>query len=64
MSSVALASTPAPTTCRESAGPSGYTASAWSCTGGQTGDDPAVTVALGDDITCTITNDDNAPKLT
>ena len=23
-----------------------------------------VTVALGDDITCTITNDDNAPKLT
>ena len=38
--------------------------SAWSCTGGQTGDDPAVTVALGDDITCTITNDDDAPKLT
>ena len=48
----------------ESSGPSGYTASAWSCTGGQTGTTPTVTLALGDDITCTITNDDNAPKLT
>ena len=50
-------------------GPSGYTPSAWSCvlTGTQT---PVtvttahVTVGLGQDVTCTINNDDNAPKLT
>src|SRR4029077_15408251 len=46
------------------AGTGNYTASNWSCTGGQTGTAATVTVALGDDITCTITNDDNAPKLT
>ena len=48
----------------ESGGPAGYTASTWSCTGGQTGTEAKVTVALGADITCTITNDDSAPKLT
>ena len=42
----------------------GYSASSWSCTGGQTGTEAKVTVALGGDITCTITNNDNAPKLT
>jgi len=40
----------------------GYTASAWSCTGGiQSGS--SVTLALGESATCTITNDDIAPKL-
>ena len=48
----------------ESGGPAGYTASTWSCTGGQTGTLAKVIVGLGDDITCTITNNDNAPKLT
>ena len=48
----------------ESGGPAGYTASdvelhGWSDRHAGEGD-----VALGDDITCTITNDDNAPKLT
>ena len=46
----------------ESAGPANYTASTWSCTGGQTGTQAKVTVALGDDITCTITNNDNPPS--
>ncbi len=48
----------------ESAGPAGYLASGWSCTGGQTGTAASVTVEPGDDITCTITNDDIAPSLT
>jgi hypothetical protein len=48
----------------ESTGPAGYTAGDWSCTAGQTGTQAKVTLALGDDITCTITNNDNAPKLT
>ena len=44
-------------------GPSGYTASAWVCVGGtQSGSD--ITVALGESVTCTITNDDDAPSLT
>ncbi|MDH3587966.1 MAG: hypothetical protein OEQ74_01050, partial [Gammaproteobacteria bacterium] len=39
------------------AGPGGYTAGDWVCTGGmQAGDQ--VTVALGESATCTITNDD------
>ncbi|HXG75484.1 MAG TPA: hypothetical protein VNJ53_02850 [Gaiellaceae bacterium] len=45
------------------AGPAGYDASAWSCTAGQV-DGDTVQVGLGDDVTCTITNDDRAPKLT
>ncbi|MBE9548424.1 MAG: hypothetical protein IMF09_03380 [Proteobacteria bacterium] len=40
----------------ESVGPDGYMASSWSCTSGQNAADAQVTVALGDDITCTITN--------
>ncbi len=45
-------------------GPGGYTASGWSCVSGErqvavTND--TVSVALGDDVTCTIANDDNAP---
>src|SRR5262249_47412030 len=43
-------------------GPSGYTGSAWSCDGG-TQDGSKVTLALGANVTCTITNDDNAPHL-
>lgn len=44
-------------------GPSGYTASAWSCVGGtQNGSD--ITLGLGESATCTITNDDQAPSLT
>ena len=49
----------------ESATPAGYSASSWVCdssygtlTGG------AITLALGDDVTCRITNNDVAPKLT
>ncbi len=44
-------------------GPAGYTASDWSCTSGQV-DADSVNVANGDDITCTISNDDDAPSLT
>jgi uncharacterized repeat protein (TIGR01451 family) len=47
----------------ESGGPPGYTASAWSCTGG-TQDGSSVTLAVGDSATCTITNDDQAAHLT
>ncbi len=38
-------------------GPSGYTASDWSCSGG-TQDGADITVGLGESATCTITNDD------
>ena len=41
----------------------GYTASAWVCTGG-TQSGSSITLANGDNATCTITNDDNAPHLT
>ena len=44
-------------------GPTGYGASAWTCTGGvQNGN--KITVALGQSATCEITNDDNVPHLT
>jgi hypothetical protein len=47
----------------ESTGPAGYTASSWSCVGGSlTGSN--VTVALGQSVTCTITNDDQPASLT
>ncbi|MCE1177668.1 MAG: DUF11 domain-containing protein, partial [Micrococcales bacterium] len=50
-------------TLSESGGPSGYTPSAWACTGGTlTGS--TVAVPNGGDVTCTITNDDVAPQLT
>src|SRR5207245_6586959 len=43
-------------------GPANYTASAWSCNGGsQNGS--AITLSAGQDVTCTITNNDNAPAL-
>jgi hypothetical protein len=47
-------------TLSETGGPSGYTASAWSCVGGTlTGTN--LTLALGQSATCTITNDDIPP---
>ena len=42
----------------------GYTASDWICVGGTQADEDTVTVELGEEVTCTITNDDNAPSLT
>ena len=58
-------------TLAESAGPSGYTAGDWSCdwndpnqTGDPTFTATSVTVGLGQAITCTLDNDDNAPSLT
>ncbi len=49
----------------ENGGPAGYTASAWSCV--KNGSAPvigsSITLGLGDDATCTIINDDNAPIL-
>jgi hypothetical protein len=48
----------------ESGGPNGYTASDWVCTGGTQNDGDTVTLAPGDNATCVITNDDNAPSLT
>ncbi|MFL5679572.1 MAG: hypothetical protein ACJ77B_03140, partial [Chloroflexota bacterium] len=41
----------------------GYTAGAWSCDGGSLVGS-TVTLALGEDVTCTITNADSAPTLT
>ena len=56
-------------TLAESGGPDGYTAGSWSCV--ETGTDTTVavtdsqvTVGLGDDVTCTITNDDQPGTLT
>jgi hypothetical protein len=46
----------------ESTGPAGYSASGWTCSNGD--NDGTISVALGDDITCTITNNDVAPTLT
>ena len=44
-------------------GPTGYSASAWSCTGGSLiGNE--VTIALGETVECTVTNDDIAPTIT
>jgi hypothetical protein len=41
----------------------GYTASDWVCTGVTQDDADTVTVGLGDDVTCTITNDDQPATL-
>jgi hypothetical protein len=50
-------------TLAESGGPAGYTPSAWVCVGGtQIGS--TVALALGQSATCTITNNDIAPRLT
>ena len=51
-------------TLSESAGPLGYAPSAWVCVGGNQTDDDTVTIAAGQNVTCTITNDDKAPSLT
>ena len=42
--------------------PAGYSASAWDCVGG-TQNGSNITVGIGGEATCTITNDDIAPKL-
>jgi len=47
----------------ESAGPGGYTASAWVCVGGTQNDADTVTLALDENATCTITNNDIQPTL-
>ena len=41
----------------------GYTASDWVCTGEGTQDGASITLGLDEEATCTITNDDIAPKL-
>jgi len=48
----------------ESGGPDGYSASDWVCDGGIQDDTDTITLALGDDATCTIINDDAGPGLT
>lgn len=48
----------------ESGGPSGYTAGAWDCGDAIMPDATHVTVPLGGDVTCIITNNDNVPSLT
>ena len=55
-------------TLAESGGPSDYTASNWSCvlTGTQTPmsvTNAQVAIGLGQDVTCSIVNDDNAPTV-
>ena len=45
-------------------GPTGYTASDWVCTGGTSTTDSSVTLAEGQNATCTITNTAIAPRLT
>ncbi|MEO6651372.1 MAG: hypothetical protein ABIP17_01785 [Ilumatobacteraceae bacterium] len=44
-------------------GPSGYTRVSLTCSN-STGQVTSVTLGLGDDVTCTFVNDDNAPSLT
>ena len=51
-------------TLSESTTPSGYTASAWVCTGGAATDSTSVTLVEGNDATCTITNTAIVPTLT
>ena len=52
-------------TLSESGGPSGYaTTGIWSCTGGTFVSPNKVTLASGNNVTCTIVNDDVAPTLT
>ncbi|PJJ56830.1 hypothetical protein CLV56_1043 [Mumia flava] len=47
----------------ESGGPDGYTAGDWSCEGGLLSGS-TVTIGLGQDVTCTIVNDDEPATLT
>jgi hypothetical protein len=51
-------------TLSESTGPSGYSASAWSCTNGVTVSNSQITLALGQTTVCTITNSDTTAQLT
>jgi uncharacterized repeat protein (TIGR01451 family) len=51
-------------TLSESNGPSGYTPSSWNCGSSTVTDGNKVTIGVGQDVTCTITNTDIAPKLT
>jgi len=53
-------------TLSEDGGPDGYEEGEWVCVGGaQDEEDPSsVTIEAGEDITCTITNNDVAPSLT
>ena len=51
-------------TLTETAGPSGYAPSSWVCPGATVTAGGVVTVANGADVTCTITNDDQAAHLT
>jgi cysteine-rich repeat protein len=44
-------------------GPAGYAASAWTCVGGSQIDEDTVSIAAGEDVTCTITNDDVASAI-
>ena len=44
-------------------GPEGYTASEWTCEGGELSG-TTLTVSLGDEVSCTITNTFDAPQLT
>ena len=50
-------------TLAESGGPSGYTASTWSCTNGVVVTSGQITLANGQSTVCTINNDDQAPSL-
>ncbi|HEX2428704.1 MAG TPA: hypothetical protein VHI53_12290 [Gaiellaceae bacterium] len=50
-------------TLAESGGPAGYSASSWVCNGGSFAGPDKVTLGLGDDVTCTITNDDQPATL-
>lgn len=45
-------------------GPTGYTASSWVCTGGASTTGTSVTLALGSNAACTITNTAGQPRLT
>ncbi len=50
-------------TLAETGGPSGYTAGGWDCGSATMPTATTVTVGLGDDVTCTIINDDEAATL-
>ncbi|MFD1299897.1 hypothetical protein ACFQ4Q_25065, partial [Lysobacter gummosus] len=51
-------------TLSETGGPAGYTAGAWACTGGGTLTGDSLVLAGGEDVTCTINNNDQAATLT
>ncbi len=48
----------------EGSGPAGYTPSDWVCVGGDQDDSNTVVIAAGDNVTCTITNDDQQAYIT